>query len=89
MAYSVEISRANPTAFLFLIDQSGSMADAISWWRKREQHGGKRMSMADAINRFLQELAIKCEGEEGVRDYFHVGVIGYGGRRRARVWQVS
>ena len=27
MPYTAEISRANPTCFLFLIDQSGSMAD--------------------------------------------------------------
>lgn len=77
MAYSIEISRANPTCFLFLIDQSGSMADAISGGE-----GGaatrKADVVADAINRFLQELSIKCAKDEGVRDYFHVGVIGYG-----------
>ncbi|HEV2327952.1 MAG TPA: VWA domain-containing protein [Verrucomicrobiae bacterium] len=33
---------------------------------------------ADAINRMLQNLVIKCAKEEGIRDYFHVGVIGYG-----------
>ena len=27
--YSAEISRVNPSCFLFLIDQSGSMADAL------------------------------------------------------------
>jgi hypothetical protein len=79
MSYSVEISRTNPTCFLFLIDQSGSMADAISGGE-----GGvatrKADVVADAINRFLQELSIKCAKDEGVRDYFHVGVIGYGAR---------
>jgi hypothetical protein len=34
--------------------------------------------VADAINRLLQNLVIKCAKEEGIRDYFHVGVIGYG-----------
>ena len=29
MAYSAEISRSNPSCFLFLIDQSGSMQDAV------------------------------------------------------------
>ena len=29
MPYTAEISRANPTCFLFLIDQSGSMADSF------------------------------------------------------------
>ncbi len=30
MSYSAEISRNNPTCFLFLIDQSGSMNDPWS-----------------------------------------------------------
>jgi hypothetical protein len=34
--------------------------------------------VADAINRLLSELTIKCAKEEGVRDYFHVAVLGYG-----------
>jgi len=34
--------------------------------------------LADAINKLLQTLCIKCGKEEGVRDYFHIGVIGYG-----------
>ena len=37
------------------------------------------MTIRDAINKLLQNLCIKCaKEEEGVRDYFHVGVIGYG-----------
>jgi hypothetical protein len=73
MAYSAEISRNNPTCFLFVIDQSGSMDDQIS--------GGERKKsdvVADTINRFLSELSIKCAKDEGVRDYFEIGVIGYG-----------
>jgi hypothetical protein len=34
--------------------------------------------VADALNRLLSELAIKCAKEEGVRDYFYISVIGYG-----------
>lgn len=74
MPYTAEISRANPTCFLFLLDQSGSMADALAG------EAGKRKAdkVADVINRFLQNLVIKCGKNEGVRDYFHVGVLGYG-----------
>jgi hypothetical protein len=77
MPYNAEISRANPTCFLFLIDQSESM---------RERIGGgdvpmaKADAVADAVNRLLSELSVKCAKEEGVRDYFHVGVIGYGAK---------
>lgn len=95
MAYSAEISRTNPSCFLFLIDQSGSMQDFL------DQSSGpsvdrpmdvgdrpagqappgrtKAQGVADAINRLLQNLVIKCAKSEGVRDYYHVGVLGYGG----------
>ncbi|WP_424640718.1 vWA domain-containing protein [Embleya sp. AB8] len=40
---------------------------------------GRRADVvSDAINRLLTELSVKCAKEEGVRDYFHVGLIGYG-----------
>lgn len=79
MAYSVEISRANPTCFVFLLDQSTSMEDPIvaagEGTPKR-----KADAVADALNRLLFELSLKCAKEEGVRDYFHVAVLGYGAR---------
>jgi hypothetical protein len=73
--YSAEISRANPTGFVFLLDQSRSMEDGIGG---EDSTQSKQFVVADAINRLLQELAIKCAKEEGVRDYFNVSVIGYG-----------
>src|SRR5580692_4826519 len=73
--YSAEISRANPTCFVLLLDQSRSMEDRIGG---DDGAQGKEHVVADAINRLLQELAIKCAKEEGVRDYFYVSVIGYG-----------
>jgi hypothetical protein len=72
--YSAEISRNNPSCFLFLIDQSGSMADSFPGEVAKKKADG----VADAINKLLQNLVIRCAKEEGVRDYFHVGVIGYG-----------
>ena len=94
MPYTAEISRANPSCFLFLIDQSGSMQDVMDpenvqplkeprvvdgrVYTHTAQGRTKAQSVADAINRLLQNLVIKCAKEEGVRDYYHVGVIGYG-----------
>jgi len=75
MAYSAEISRGNPTCFIFLIDQSGSMADQFGGGEGNQK---KADGVADAINRMLQNLVIKCAKEEGIRDFFHIGVIGYG-----------
>jgi hypothetical protein len=74
--YVAEISRTNPSCFIFLVDQSASMIDLIGDEDKRS----KAAVVADALNRLLTELAIRCAKEEGVRDYFHVAVIGYGGR---------
>ena len=74
MSYEAEISRNNPSAFLFLIDMSGSMTDPYG--------NGKRKAdgVADAINKLLTNLSIKCTKSEGVRDYYDVGVISYGKR---------
>lgn len=72
MAYTAEISRTKPTAILFVIDQSGSMSDTFS--------NGKTLSsqLADVLNRTLANLIIRCTKSEGTRDYFEIGVLGYG-----------
>ena len=41
MPYQAEISRSNPTCFLFLLDQSGSMSDPFA--------GGAGRSKADEL----------------------------------------
>lgn len=74
MPYTAPINRQNPACFLFLLDQSGSMDDVDCTGQK------KCVQVADAVNRVLQELALMCAKEDGIRDYFHVGVLGYGGR---------
>ena len=95
MPYRAEISRSQPSCFLFLIDQSGSMDEVMTPENARPLErpvqvdgttfthtaGGrtKAQAVADAINRLLQNLVIKCAKSEGVRDYYQVGVIGYGG----------
>jgi len=70
--YDAEISRSNPTAYVFLVDQSGSMGDQMSTGSKKANF------VADVINRTLRDLIVRCTREEGVRDYFEVAVIGYG-----------
>ena len=75
MPYTAEISRSNPSCLFFLIDQSGSMSDPFG---AGEPHKRKADGVADAINRLLQNLVIKCAKSEGIRDYYHIGVIGYG-----------
>ena len=72
MAYSAQINRNDPTCLLFLLDQSGSMEE--------EMPGGKSKAafVADCLNRTLMEVVGRCSKPEGVRDYFDIGIIGYG-----------
>ena len=74
MAYAAEISRSNPTCFVFVIDQSGSMADSLVG----ESTGKKADFVADVVNRTLHDLVIRCTKTEEIRNYYHVAVIGYG-----------
>jgi hypothetical protein len=72
MPYTAEISRGNPTALLFLVDQSGSMSDKMSSGRSKAEQ------VADVLNRTLATLITRCTKSEGTRNYFDIGVIGYG-----------
>ena len=74
MSYSAEISRQNPSCILFVIDQSESMIDTMPG----SESTSKAAFLATVINRYLRDWVIKCSRGEGVRDYFSVGVIGYG-----------
>ncbi|MGL4424131.1 MAG: VWA domain-containing protein [Gemmataceae bacterium] len=79
MPYSAEISRTQPACVLVLVDQSKSMDEPFAGMAERT----KCVGVADAVNRLLQNLVLKCAKADGVRDYFHVGVIGYGGALRS------
>jgi len=81
MPYSAEISRSAPGAFLFLLDQSASMQDTFGGAEEKgDAAPSKARVLADVVNKLLQNLALRCAKEEGVRDYFSVGVVGYGDR---------
>lgn len=73
MPYSAEISRDNPTCILFLIDQSGSMDERMSTGKSKADF------VADVLNKTIATLVTNCTKADGVRNYFDVGVVGYGG----------
>ncbi len=73
MPYSADINRANPGCFLFLVDQSGSMAGNLAG-----QRGQSKMDQAsDAINGILNAVSLRCSQGMEIRDYFHLGIITY------------
>jgi len=73
MSYNSEISRRNPGLFIFMVDQSRSMSHKLGG-----THRSKAQEAADAINRQIYELIYRCTKTDGVRDYFDIGIIGYG-----------
>lgn len=77
--YEQSITRRHRTAFLIAIDGSGSMAEQVSFQ-------GQRTSKAEAVaaitNNLLFELIERARRSDGVRDYYDLAVISYGGDDR-------
>lgn len=75
MPYNSEISRTNPTCFLFLVDHSTSMQDPVMGVPGNPK---KSQFVADAINKVIQSLVVSASKDLEIRKYYQVGVIGYG-----------
>jgi hypothetical protein len=73
MSYTAVIDRANPTAFVFLIDQSRSMNE------KMDAGDSKAKFVGDVLNKTLLQLIARCGSPDDVRDYFDIGVLAYNG----------
>jgi hypothetical protein len=73
MSYRGEISRESPTAIVVVIDQSTSMRDSLSTGQS------KATFLADVLNKTLYTIVTNCSKADGVRDYFHIGIIAYSG----------
>ena len=73
-AYTAQITRNTPTAFIFLIDQSVSMQKYTTLY-------GEEMPMAEAVARIvnhqLNELVLRCIKGSETRDYYDIAIIGY------------
>jgi len=72
--YSAQITRANPTCVILLIDQSGSMSDPF----QGDSSMKKCDFVSEVVNHTLHDLVIRCTKTEEVRNYYYVSVIGYG-----------
>ncbi len=77
MPYTASIDRSNPGCFLFLVDQSRSMAQPLAG----QEGQSKMVAAADAVNRVVDSIAQRCSLGMEVRDYFHIGILGYGHAR--------
>lgn len=76
-AYTAQITRNTPTAFIFLVDHSVSM-------NRKTSLLGEEMTMAEAaariVNRQINELVLRCIKSNEVCRYYDIAVIGYGER---------
>ncbi len=74
--YTQSITRTHRTAFILLIDGSGSMSERIRF-------AGRAMSKSEAVtditNGLLFELIERARRNDGVRDYYDIAVLGYSG----------
>lgn len=76
--YTARITRRNPSAFIFMLDISGSMDDKITF---HGQSMTKSSAVALCINNIISELVARCKRDEGYRDYFDIAILGYGGEK--------
>src|SRR5258708_28718513 len=79
--YQAEISRTSPTAILMVMDQSTSMNHRLNSGQS------KAAFLADVLNKTLYTIITNCSKADGVRDYFHVGVVAYGGKEAGNGFQ--
>lgn len=76
--YSQSITREHRTAFLLLLDRSGSMRERVLF---DGQEVTKAKAVAETANRFLFELTERARRSSGVRDYYDIAVLSYSGDR--------
>ncbi len=76
--YSARITTKTPSAFVFLLDLSGSMEEKVSF---NGETTTKATAVSRLINSLIAELIGHCKRETGYRDYLDIAVIGYGGER--------
>ncbi len=74
--YQSGITRNHRTAFVFLLDCSGSMAEQITFGNRQMP---KAAAVAEITNDLLFELCERARRSDGVRDYYDIAILGYSG----------
>src|SRR4029077_6168623 len=83
LSYQAEIRRTSPTAILMVMDESTSMNHRLNSGQT------KAAFLADVLNKTLYTIITNCSKADGVRDYFHVGVVAYGREDAGNGFQVA
>lgn len=77
--YSQSITRTHRTAFVLLIDTSGSMDEDILF---RGLPVSKAEAVATITNELIFELIERARRSDGVRNYYDIAILGYGGENQ-------
>jgi hypothetical protein len=72
MNYKMRATRKHPKLIIFLVDESTSMG--LTYGGER-----KHVWVDRCINTAIRNLVWQCDEADGVRDWVHLAVIGYGG----------
>ena len=87
--YTAEISRNNPACFLFLVIQCMGMGFPMPGHEGTPGPGGKGYTKedaaVDAVNRIVDTLSQRCSSGMHVRDYFHIGILGFTTKGKLRM----
>lgn len=75
-SYSRSITREHRTAFILLLDRSGSMREKVVFDGREVT---KACAVAETANRFLFELTERARRNDSVRDYYDIAVLSYSG----------
>lgn len=73
--YSQEITRHNRSAFIIVLDRSGSMQEQICFGRTQQS---KAEILSHTAGMLVSELIDRCRRYDELRDYYDLAVVGYG-----------
>jgi uncharacterized protein YegL len=74
--YNARVRTNQPCCIVLMLDQSGSMSEEII--NNRGEAVQKAEILAQEVNKFLNEILVKCRRDNLYKNYFDVLIIGYG-----------
>jgi uncharacterized protein YegL len=76
--YNARVKTNQPCCIVLMLDQSGSMSERVI--NNRGEAVQKSENLAQEVNKFLNEILLKCRREDLYKNYFDILIIGYGRR---------
>lgn len=73
--YSQEITRRHRTAFVIVLDRSGSMQEQMRFGRTMQT---KATILSRTASALITELIDRCRRTDALRNYYDIAVVGYG-----------